>query len=630
MVRLFSFLTIGLLFFESLSPSLAAGKGVSLNGVEKLRERYGLTAFDKVPNIGARLKTIKIAVLDNGYGDTTTLGEDLPDTVFKLVSTYSDEFITTHNLGTPGKVKALDSGDAHGRQMAMLAWAMTGLKKEAAPQFLLLNANGFTNFRRAIQTAINEKVDIILNSQNWEYGGNFDGRGHVNAEVSKATRAGILWVNAAGNYAGSVYNATVALDDSKHLKIGSKDKGLRLQSRLDRAGVKITLAWNSFSEREDTGTDKDLDLFVLDSKGVVIANGTSELNQIVNKAGVAKEEGQSYLAAETIETTLNITEKDKPYRIKVFAKSGNFTAADRIRITITNTSKPYFSYEEKKMVEAVALLDFQPRQEIMVPADHPEVIAVGDLTTASSRGPTMDGRIKPDVVLRYSDAEFTDGEGFAGTSNAAAYFAGILAMTKAYVPNLTREMVLAQVKPQLLSTVRRPGEGKGIKNIDRFLKDGKTETEEWKAFFQTYGRLTTAVTEIVGSKGNKNPILLAGNYVDGGAPIIAIDTSPLLLGKHFNDFPSADQNPEHFQVYVAEVVDDGKPALWAYFRDKANAGGPRQKWETLKEENKVKNPGLFLEVVIAKPVPKPENDIKVPLWEEPGLAEWAKASTAKK
>ena len=574
---------------------------VTPRSVDDLRAKFGVTAFDSIPTMGERLKQIKVAVLDNGFGSRTTLTQDLPESVFKLVASYDKEWIKKNNLGDADTQNPLDDTDVHGRQMAMLAWAMTGLKTDTAPQFLLMNANGFSNLTRAVKYCVENKVDIILYSQNWEYGGNFDGRGFLNRVVSQATSQGILWVNAAGNYAGKVHNATVAVDSSDNVKLGKEDGGLRIKSRLDRNPVKIVLSWNSNSEDEAVGTDKDLDLFLSDEKGNVVAK--SEFVQVFKTPNVDRKEGESYVAREMIETDLAQTGSDY-YRVKVVAKSKNFNAADKLRITVVGQKSPFYDTNDNKLVQPVELMDVQDSQEIMIPADHPQVIAVGDLTPASSRGPTMDGRTKPDVVLRYSDAEFTDGEGFAGTSNAAAFFAGILAVTKAYVPNLTREMVLEKVTPQLLSKIQRPGENKGIEDlgIDNVRKIHPT--------------VFKGIDNLLAQNG-KSPILLAGKYKKG-TYIAAISTSPLLLNRYFKHLPSADQNPEHYEVYMAEVTgNNGRPAVWTYVRDRANGPGD-EAWEKVLKEK----PELFVQIVMAKKKQKLDKDPTLPLWETPAPAAW--------
>jgi hypothetical protein len=94
------------------------------------------------------------------------------------------------------------------------------------------------------------------------------------------------------------------------------------------------------------------------------------------------------------------------------------------------------------MVDAIEFLDATKGQEIMGPADNPNVITVGDLSSFSAQGPTMDGRVKPEVILENSIANFSNGQSSSGTSNAAAYFTGIVAILKSHAPDLNREKII--------------------------------------------------------------------------------------------------------------------------------------------------------------------------------------------
>jgi hypothetical protein len=60
----------------------------------------------------------------------------------------------------------------------------------------------------------------------------------------------------------------------------------------------------------------------------------------------------------------------------------------------------------------------------MVPADNPNVLTVGDMSPNSAKGPTVDGRIKPEILVEKSEVRFTNGLITSGTSNAAAMIAG--------------------------------------------------------------------------------------------------------------------------------------------------------------------------------------------------------------
>ncbi len=49
----------------------------------------------------------------------------------------------------------------------------------------------FTNLRAAIDGAIAANVHMIVYAQTWEYGGNLDGKGFINAQFDKAIAHGI-------------------------------------------------------------------------------------------------------------------------------------------------------------------------------------------------------------------------------------------------------------------------------------------------------------------------------------------------------------------------------------------------------------------------------------------------------
>ncbi len=114
-------------------------------------------------------------------------------------------------------------------------------------------------------------------------------------------------------------------------------------------------------------------------------------------------------------------------------------------------------------VESIEFLDATREGEVYPPADHPLVLTVGDAESeTSSIGPTADRRVKPDVILEDSRAYFTDGKVTAGSSNAAALFAGIVAVLKAAEPGLSRRDLLelarlggSQVRPEVTVATAR-------------------------------------------------------------------------------------------------------------------------------------------------------------------------------
>ena len=413
-------------------PLPLPGPAVPVARVDKAdeaRRRLGLLPhYASVPNI----KNVKVAVLDSGFAGLDGKRPYLPaDAV--VVEHYGSEFIKKFNLGDPEFQKPFRPGDAHGRLLAQIVWAAAGNSPEG-PKFHLLNANGPTLFRRAVRMAIELKVDVILFGGTFEGAGNYDGRGPINAAVDEAVAAGIIWVNAAGNNGGMVFNGPVEVGPGGFVRFGAAGlTALRMRSRLDENSVALTLTWNDYRDAEDAGTEKDLDLVVEDSRGVVV--GESKLKQV--GPGKVAGEGETKNPRERLTLAdLAATEPGKEYRIRVKAITPNFGPRDRLRLLLT-PGRPPVAAAIGRAEPSAELLDATRGGEIYPPADHVGVLTVGEPSSPSAVGPTADGRVKPDVVVSESVARFTNGEETAGASNAAAYFAGVIAVMRAADPRLT-------------------------------------------------------------------------------------------------------------------------------------------------------------------------------------------------
>jgi hypothetical protein len=303
--------------------------------------------------------------------------------------------------------------------------------------------------RRAVRYAIEQKVDLILFSGIFEGAGNGDGRGPVNRVVADALAADIAWINAAGNYGHRVYNGPVRLDRDGYLvhRDGADGTALRFCNRLDENTVTVTLTWNDYRDQEDAGTDKDLDLYIEDRAGKRLA--ASEKTQVAGDQAAGPDESRN--PRERVVLT-DLAASPDLYRIRVRAKKANFGPDDRIRVLVTSSRESYVDPETGTVDEALKFYDATGKGELYPPADNPLVLTVGDSSPASSSGPTADHRVKPDVILPDSRAFFTDGEVTAGSSNAAAYFAGVVAVLKAAEPGLRTRHLLRLARPDAART----------------------------------------------------------------------------------------------------------------------------------------------------------------------------------
>ncbi len=416
-----------------------------LTDAHEVRKRLGLVPeYEDIAGIEA----VKIAVLDYGFEGIGGGRPYLPPDA-EVVEHYDPDFVRRFGLGDPEFRKAFDPLNRHGRIMAQIIWAVTG-SHPRGPKFYLLNANGPTMLRRAVRFAIERDVDVILFSGSFEGGGNGDGRGPINRIVDDALAADILWINAAGNYGQRVYNGPVRVLEDGYLRLRDRPDvaALRFRNRLDENTVTVTLAWNDYRGEEDAGTDKDLDLDVEDWAGRRV--GSSAKVQVSGAGPLGPDESRN--PRERVVLTDLAADPDLPadpdysYRIRVRAKKGRFTARDRIRILVTSSRDAFFSPKDVALKEAVEFLDATGAGEIYPPADHPLVLTVGDANPASSVGPTADARVKPDALVEDSRAFFTDGQVTAGSSNAAAYLAGVVAVLKAAEPSLGARHLLLLAK----------------------------------------------------------------------------------------------------------------------------------------------------------------------------------------
>lgn len=449
------FFTAGLLAAQNaLPPDPPKPRRVSqLANAAEVRDKLGLAAEYRDYN---RLKSIKIAVLDFGFEGFDAARAQLPPSA-AIVENYDPEWVRKHNLGDPEYKKSFEPGNAHGRMMAQAVWAVCGSQADG-PQFFLLNVNGPTLFRRAVKYAIDKGVHIILFSGHFEGGGNFDGKGTINDAVSEATKAGIIWVNAAGNHHGRVYSGPVTVGPDGYVRFGKLKltDALKFHNQLDENSFTITLTWNDYKTTEDAGTEKDLDLFLEDTNGNPIVK--SALRQI---SGAKRTEmGESRNPRER----LIVPDLSKgTYHIRVKANTANFTKDDRLRVLLTPSRRdPYPHPDTNKMTNPVQFLDASNEEELFPPADHIRVLTVGDQSEESARGPTADRRVKPDLLLPALHAKWTNGEIVSGTSYSAAFFAGVVATLKAHRPELSvddlqrwlRELKANAPKTQTVQTVQ--------------------------------------------------------------------------------------------------------------------------------------------------------------------------------
>ncbi len=364
----------------------------------------------------------KLAIVDIGFdGYWNVLGSEIPANAV-LRSFRADGDIT-------------GGGDAHGTAAAEIA-------HDIAPEatLYLVNFGTAVEMGNAVDWLISQKVNVISSSVGWPGTAYGDGQGMVNSIVQKADTAGILWVQAAGNFGLTHWTGMFNDPDGNGFaNISGNDEGNTISLRRTRANeervfrVEIFLTWDGWN---DLTQDYDLFLFRGDS---VVAQSTAFQNG-------------SFPPVEHIVYT---TASPGDYWIAV----QRFRATRRLKLDVTVT----VDYGMEYVV---------PAESLVVPADSPFALTVGavepgtlSVRAYSSQGPTKDGRIKPDLVAGDQVSTATYGtRGFTGTSAAAPHVAGAAALLKgarfsAPPAELRRQLVQRAIGPGMGSANTQIGAG---------------------------------------------------------------------------------------------------------------------------------------------------------------------------
>ena len=344
---------------------------------------------------GATGSGVKVGILDCGFKDyQALLGVELPATV--TVKTF------VPRLSDPNLSK-----ERHGTAVAEIV-------HEVAPDAQLFMADygcrGGSTQGRAVNWLLAQGVQIISNSTG-NSAAPMDGTGWDADLVKEAAAQGVLWVNSAGNAAERHYRGQYvdANGNQYHDFKANQDK---LSFRSDEPVVEITLRWDDWVK-----VDQDFELNLLDADGNLLVSSRESQSGAKGERPVEQIDYASLMPGDT-------------YYVAIYAAQ-----ADR-----AVTFDLYF--------EGDVVLEFSTSEHsIISPADAREALAVGAvnwstdrITDYSSRGPTTDDRIKPDLSAPSEVDNVTYGR-FGGTSAAAPHVAGAAALVWGAFPGFDRQQV---------------------------------------------------------------------------------------------------------------------------------------------------------------------------------------------
>ena len=313
---------------------------------------------------------------------------------------------------------AFSTASSHGTAVAEVV-------RELAPaaRLVLVCSEGVAALAAAKDFALARDASIINHSNGFYNQGRGDGLGAPgtpDATVADAHAKGALWVQAAGNSAGTHWAGTFSGPDGTYHAWVPGDRLNRISVDAGRLGCAY-LRWDDWPR-----TDQDFDLYIVDAAGG-FASGAQ---------GARRQDGRQP------PTEAACVRNDGPaatYSIAIWRRHA--TETPRMEV-IASSAVGTFEHS----VAGGSIID---------PGASPSAFAVTaicaqtrTLEAYSSRGPTLDGRTKPDISGPAGLSTFTFGpswgcgDGFGGTSAAAPAVAGAAALA---------EQALATTDPRVVA-----------------------------------------------------------------------------------------------------------------------------------------------------------------------------------